>query len=97
VDVLLANDGIDPHSNDKAGRTPLSYAAETGQKEVVELLLAKGADPDLEYRDGECKVWTPLLFAASNGHKEVVELLLAKSADLDSEYTNKEYEVRMPL
>ncbi|KAK3237557.1 hypothetical protein CYMTET_52372, partial [Cymbomonas tetramitiformis] len=59
--------------------TPLYAAASNGQKEVVEALLAKGAQVDLADKEG----MTPLYRAAYNGHKEVVEALLAKGAQVD--------------
>jgi ankyrin repeat protein len=55
-------------------KTPLSQAAENGDKVVVELLLKNGAQPDFE--DGNrC---TPLSRAIEKGHAAVVELLLAQ-------------------
>ncbi|KAK3266631.1 hypothetical protein CYMTET_24756, partial [Cymbomonas tetramitiformis] len=50
-----------------------------GHNEVVEALLAKGAQVDLADEDGR----TPLYIAACNGRKEVVEALLAKGAQVD--------------
>jgi hypothetical protein len=51
-------------------------AGSEGKKEIVKLLLEKGADPDARNGEG----WTPLMLAASIRSKEVVELLLAHSA-----------------
>jgi ankyrin repeat protein len=53
------------------GFTPLMTAAAEGLVEVVRLLLAAGADRDLEDKDGD----TALSFARQNGHAEVVALL----------------------
>ncbi len=52
--------------------TPLYAAANTGQREVAELLLNKVADVDAKSHYS----FTPLHVAAQNGHKDVVELLL---------------------
>ena len=63
VRSLLAN-GVNFSSTDRKGMTPLMFAAEVGSPEIVELLLAAGADPtpkdnlgytaqDLAYWHGE--------------------------------------------
>jgi ankyrin repeat protein len=51
--------------------TPLHKAAEGGQNDVAELLLAKGAEVNAKDMFGE----TPLRRAAAYGRKDVVELL----------------------
>jgi ankyrin repeat protein len=38
VKLLLAQDGVDPDSKDKYGRTPLWWAAGNGHEAVVKLL-----------------------------------------------------------
>ena len=55
------------------GQTPLHYAAAYGHKEIVELLIAKGADVNAKISDGFHKGDTPLDNAK---HKpEIVDLL----------------------
>lgn len=58
------------------GGMPLHEAATLGQKEIVERLLAQGADVNVKDDNGA----TPLYLASSGGFKDVVELLLAKGA-----------------
>jgi ankyrin repeat protein len=62
------------------GRTPLQYAAGRGPKELVEALLAKGADPNAKADRGG----TPLHYAAELGNKDIAELLLAKGAQVNT-------------
>ena len=62
------------------GMTPLHVAAALGQKDTVQLLLAKGADVNAKSNDGE----TPLQVAAITNSKDVAELLLAKGASIDT-------------
>jgi len=58
---------------------PLLYlAAQRGDEDMVNLLLAHGADLELPGRYG----YTPLLIATQAGHVEVVRLLLEKGANL---------------
>lgn len=61
------------------GGTPLHVAAAWGQREVVEILLAFGADIEAKIRDEV----TPLHEAAWSGHEGVSALLVSKGAKLD--------------
>ena len=64
----------------EAEASPLHTAAANGQKEVVELLITKGANVDAKGRLD----WTPLFYAVDEGHKEVAELLLDQGARVDA-------------
>ena len=66
------------------GRVPLHNAARGGHKEVIELLIANGADVNAKDIDGE----TPLRYAAAFGRKEIVELLITKGADVNTKVGN---------
>ncbi len=57
--------------------TPLQFAAQQGDPEVVRALLDGGAVPDQPGEDD----WTPLLSAAFEGFAEVVRLLIDAGAD----------------
>lgn len=59
-------------------RTALHEAARLGRKELVQLLLDSGADPDPRSGYG----LTPLALAAQMGHTEIMELLLQKGETL---------------
>ncbi len=74
--------GVDVDAKDEDYRdwTPLMYAALDGHKEVVELLIAKGADVNAKNKVGQ----TPLQFTAWKGHKEIAELLIAEGADVNA-------------
>ncbi|MBL7185843.1 MAG: ankyrin repeat domain-containing protein [Phycisphaerae bacterium] len=66
--------------DDRIGFTPLHWAVRPGgHKDVVELLVKKGAD-----LDAKCE-WdaTPLFLAANRGHLQICELLITAGADLN--------------
>jgi ankyrin repeat protein len=71
---ILLTKSVVADLKDNGGRTPLSYAAESGHYATVKLLLAtNGVDAHSEDDDG----MTPLYWASWNGHKAVVKLLQA--------------------
>jgi ankyrin repeat protein len=51
-----------------------------GQKDIVEILISKGADVNVKDENG----WTPLNIAAVKGRNQIVKLLIEKEADLNS-------------
>ncbi|XP_032229040.1 ankyrin repeat family A protein 2 isoform X2 [Nematostella vectensis] len=69
--------GTDINSADKAGLTPLAWAAAHRQKATVTLLLKHGADVTICSPNGE----NALAFATCQGQLEVVEQILAQGAD----------------
>jgi ankyrin repeat protein len=86
VRAILAA-GIDPDVRDDERLTPLAAAAIAGSLEVMDLLLADGAD--LERKAGR-RSMTPLLngesaliWAAFNGCDQVISRLLAAGVPID--------------
>jgi ankyrin repeat protein len=61
--------------------SPLHYAAYYGEKEVAELLIAKGADVNAKDEDGE----TPLDWAIEKNHTETADLLRKHSGKTGEE------------
>ena len=74
LDLGLPIDAVDAQ-----GCSALLRAAGGGHRAVVELLLARGADPQLAARSGA----TPLSAAVSMRHADIVERLLAAGAPLE--------------
>ncbi|KAJ7574506.1 hypothetical protein C8J56DRAFT_1172812 [Mycena floridula] len=71
VMVLLTK--LDPNTQDKNSRTPLSYSAECGRFEMVQLFLnLESIQPDLPDKDG-C---TPFIHACHRRHVKIVQLFL---------------------
>ena len=67
--------------DDKFVGTFLHWAAAGGQNEIVELLIAKGADVNATDGDGD----TPLHLAGnSTATKEIAELLISKGAGVNA-------------
>ena len=72
VKLLVETTDVDVNSFDRSGRSPLFWACFNNHKEVVEVLLAAGADPTIEDRHGD----TPLSYAKREQHfDEVVQIL----------------------
>lgn len=81
AEVLLAH-GAEVDAKDKSGygNTPLHFAVQSGNKELVDLLVAKGADIEAKNSVGA----TALHLAAPNGRSDIVELLLNRGNDVNS-------------
>jgi ankyrin repeat protein len=73
----LIQAGTDVSAKDTNDCTPLLLATLRGRGDVVELLHARGADPDTSNRKGE----TVLSLAASAGELKICEALLKAGAD----------------
>jgi ankyrin repeat protein len=77
ADLLSQGDAPDAE-RDACGRTPLLWAADGGNAELVALLLAAGADVNAADEDGS----TPVLHAALCGHEFAARALLHAGADM---------------
>ena len=66
------------------GQTALMFACHNGHHQVVELLLSKNPDINIQNNDG----WTASMLASRNGHHQVVELLLSKDPDINIQNNN---------
>ncbi|KAI1852134.1 hypothetical protein JX265_013105 [Neoarthrinium moseri] len=62
--------------------TALTAAASGGHKEIVRLLIDKGADINAQWKGSN---GTALQFASFQGHKDIVELLIDKGANINDE------------
>jgi len=78
---LLANDPELVKAKDPVRQwTPLFWAVEKGHKEVIDFLIASGADVDARDK----YAGSPLYRAAAYGDEKVVESLLANGADANA-------------
>ncbi|KAK3603757.1 hypothetical protein CHS0354_023371 [Potamilus streckersoni] len=77
VTQMLA-EGTDPNATDSFGYTALHYAARNGHYAVCELLLQRGANPDIKTKSGGI---TSLHRACYQGHLKIVQILLEYKAD----------------
>ena len=70
-----------------SGEPPLLTCARTGSVETVELLLGRGADPNIP---DAWKAQTAVMWAAAENHVSVVETLIAHGAGADTAATSGE-------
>src|ERR1035441_5944820 len=92
VKALLKDNPELVFSKDTNGITPLYWAADRGNKDVVELLLANKADVNAEVKaDVNAKKnggWTLFIAAAAtNGQKDTAEVVLANKAEAEVKAT----------
>ncbi|KAL5988526.1 hypothetical protein ACLOJK_036291 [Asimina triloba] len=64
---------------DSEGRTPLHWAVDRGHMNVVELLISRDANVNMQDNDGQ----TPLHYAVVCEREAIAELLLKQNADPD--------------
>lgn len=76
-DLLDSGESVEAKQED---RTPLCIAALNGHVDIIQLLLARGAQ--VNYKDS--KGQTPLMYAAGNGKLDAVKALIAQKADLEA-------------
>jgi uncharacterized protein len=71
IKFLVEECGANVNYRDEQGKTPLAAAAGEGNRHIVEYLLSKGANPNLDAPE-----WAkPLTLAERRGHAEIAELL----------------------
>ncbi|GFW33664.1 myotrophin [Trichonephila clavipes] len=75
VKDFVENQGVDINAS-LDGRLPIHYAADYGQKEVLNYLIDKGANIDAKDKHGI----SALLAAIWEGHTSCVKLMLDKGA-----------------
>jgi pectate lyase len=73
----LAEQGVNVSTEDKSGLTPLYAAIVGNHKEVIEFLIACGADVN-------AGKWTPLHSAANEQRHDIVELLIKNGANVNA-------------
>ncbi|KAJ7573206.1 hypothetical protein C8J56DRAFT_840580 [Mycena floridula] len=73
--VMMLLPKVDINAQNSHSRTALSYSAEYGQLNIVQILLKlEDILPDLPDKDGR----TPFIHACHHGHVEIVQLFLAR-------------------
>jgi ankyrin repeat protein len=88
---MLNNAQVRVNGKDEYGMTPLMYASEVGDRDLVLALINMGADVNAREIEGR----TPLMFASHVGHVKVVMLLIMKGADVNAAEREKHYTALM--
>lgn len=77
---MLLKEGKSPNITLGNGWTPLMIAVAEGHKDVVRLLIERGANVNARNKLGR----TPIMFAARYGYTEIVQLLADAGAELNA-------------
>lgn len=72
LQILLTRNGANANARDRSERTAISWAAQAGQADAVDLLLKHGADANLPDRYGS----TPLWYALRENEEEIAKKLI---------------------
>ncbi len=70
---------VNEYFDDEKTSLPITRACWLGKKEMVELLLERGADPKAPIKNG----FNTLFVAAQRGHAEIIGLLIARGLSID--------------
>ena len=81
---LLISRGASVNAVDASGYTPLHAAVMSEDFDIVQLLIANGADAHAKTVRGDYPGETPLHVAAFVGHIRIAKLLLANDADVNT-------------
>jgi ankyrin repeat protein len=67
---------VDVNAQANSGATPLMMAVQTGQRDLVQILLNKGADARAKDKNGQ----TPLSLSVKRGDAEITNLIKGAGA-----------------
>ncbi len=88
----LLDRGVDVNfQNEGDGASALQVASQRGRKEIVTLLLNRGANVNLQSKEGD----TALLAASFNGYQDIVQILVLAGAEVN--YKNPADETALSL
>jgi ankyrin repeat protein len=77
--LLTYGCGINSRNSEDKEKTPLHYAVDENQnKDIIKILISKGADINAGDKDG----YTPLHYAVKHTNLAIITLLLKKNADI---------------
>ena len=83
VKALLHGKASVDQPKDDCGTTPLFIAAQNGELEVVEALIAAGANKDVTVTPANGQQYTPFDTASVFGHDQVADLLRPPKQETD--------------
>lgn len=91
--LLKAGAEVNSPSKNSLGVTPLQSAVAGGHREITQLLLEAGANPNVREGDGN----SPLHTAAYNGDIEIVRNLIFGGADAEAINSNNERPIDLAI
>ncbi|MBI5294775.1 MAG: ankyrin repeat domain-containing protein [Chloroflexi bacterium] len=91
--LIKAGAAVNSASRNALQATPLHSAVAADNLEIVDLLVANGADPNTREQGG----FAPLHLAAQNGNMDIIRALIFGGADLDAHSDDGKLPVDMAL
>ena len=93
---FLIQRGADVNAKDKWGQTSLYLAIRNDDSDIMNILIANGAEVDIKHTRGGMEE-AALMYAAMTGRTEVVKLLLEAGADINVKNDRDQTALHVPL
>lgn len=81
INFILQSNTVTKVNQSYQGETPLTFATQKGNKDIINILLLHGANANFKNKKGEL----PLTEATIQGNLDLIELFIARGADINAQ------------